>query len=261
MKEFTKRKKIAVFVLAGVIFVLAAVSLTVWLAVENRPKSKQEWLNRFKACLVLDKSAEWQGREKKIEIYEEETLVATYEQKYEVDLSGEKPIALFSSSERYYTLGTTEEDIFDEYYLGEGNLHIKRIMGNDEVKSSYEAGIETFLEVVQENIGTASYDFNKDIFFDLQLKHKGVHSVKAKVKNDKIAVFFGGKIDTVKLRNVAFQMETDKKLALLNFKLEYETDGKLDTLEEVDKTSTIISIAPKEKETIEKPKWIVSYKY
>ena len=80
-------------------------------------------------------------------------MVADYEQTYEIEIKEDDLKSYFCSKETYYTLVDTDEDIYDEYFYYRGIFSLKREMGEDKVKSSYQLCARNFLDCIRRKHG------------------------------------------------------------------------------------------------------------
>ncbi|MDR3185549.1 MAG: hypothetical protein LBU04_01870 [Christensenellaceae bacterium] len=180
-------------------------------------------LNAFQSSLEIDRNQQKQAIYKNIEIHDGNSLIAAYTQSYDVDLSGERPYAHLLMEERYFTIGSTNSDLRDEYTIKEGVLSIKRVIDDDEITSNYAADMDIFWTIIDENIGGNNYQLYEDCFEDLKIEENESCSMSAKVKDSKKSEFFGDETDTDSFSNVAIQINLDSHQKLLYFELTYQS--------------------------------------
>lgn len=244
----TKNKKLVIII--SVVLVVVLATTTVLLVYFLTRKSTDDWLLDFQNSLIVNKDAPKQRIEKNIEITEQDIKVASFYQMFEVDLTGEKPLAHLIVEEKYYTLGTFEFDTYDEYYLYNEILYVKRINKEEVITGNYPGDIIVFWELVLENIKGTSYVFSALNFSKFEIKHADIHKLTAKVLEDKKQVFLNsGEMDLSDINNIEIGMEIYKDLKLNQFKLSYDNND----LKNLKKT--IIEIKTKEPNAITFDGW------
>lgn len=85
--DFSKRNKVLfISCSTALVAIVAALVLVLYFTSrEAKPKTNQDWLNDFKIALDLKDAREFETIEKVIEIWDGETKVAMYRQRYEVE--------------------------------------------------------------------------------------------------------------------------------------------------------------------------------
>jgi len=174
-----------------------------------------------------------------IELYDNEVISACFEQEYSVNLSASLPMAFYKSKEEYYSLNTGESNVFDEYYLFNNKLYVKRVSAEDETQSSNDSTIEVFWEIVTLDSGETNYKLKKNIFSEYKItKNKDGNSITAKIKSNQINGFFGREVDGIS--NVSLEIKLYKDGKLKQFNLEYSKSNynyKIETLKNYENIS------------------------
>lgn len=203
-----KKKLLIISISIGLAVAIAVtfitLSVTVW---KPKVKTTQEWLNDFKNSLVSPQDSSEQKTEKSITITENETVVAYYYQLIEIKNQSQGKVAHFEINEEYPTLETDEFDIYDDYYLIDDIMYMQRKSMGEANQTNFASTIEIFWEVVSENLGSASYNFNESNFTNLQLTHEGKsHKLTALISEQKKQSFFVGAEDLASMSEISIAM-------------------------------------------------------
>ena len=203
----TRKKKILIISISSslavaIAVVFIALACTIW-----KPKSTQEWLNDFKACLTMQKDDSEQKTERSISITEDGTEVARYYQIVEVRNQNEENVAHLSVIEKFPTLDTTDFDTYDEYYFIGGTMYMQRIAAGETNGTSFGSTLEIFWEVVSENLGSVNYNFTESNFTNLELTHeKNIHKLSALISEADKQSFFEGAENLLDMREISITM-------------------------------------------------------
>ncbi len=180
-----KKKLLIISISIGLAVAIAVtfitLALTVW---KQKPKTTQEWLNDFKACLVFQKNDNEQKTQKSITITEDGKEVAFYNHLVEIKTQNDEKVAHLSVKEEFPTLETTEFDTYDEYYFIGDTMYMQRVAAGETNGTSFGSTWEVFWEVVTENLGSINYDFAESNFSVLVLSHnEHTHSISAMISD------------------------------------------------------------------------------
>lgn len=191
----THKKKLLIILISVSLAVALAVTfitlaLTIW---KQTPKTTQEWLNDFKACIVIQQDDSEQKTFKNITITEGGNTVALYEHLVEIKTQNDEKVAHLSVKEEFPTLETTEFNTYDEYYFIVDTMYMQRIAAGETNGTSFGSTWEVFWEVVNENLGSTNYDFAESNFTDLTLTHnEHTHNMTATISDGDKYKFFAG---------------------------------------------------------------------
>lgn len=218
-----KKKLIIISLSAGAAVAIAAtfiaLGLTVW---KPKKKSTQEWLYDFKNSLSANVGTDELKTEKSIIITEDGAEVARYFRLLEIKNQNGETVAHLSLTEEYPTLDTNEFNVNDEYYFIGGTMYIQRIAGEEKNGTDFASSWDVFWEVVNENAGSASYDFSQSNFTDLKLTHEnGLHSLSASVPIEKKYSFFITSEEVADMSEIYISMTIDTSYSLIEFEMNY----------------------------------------
>lgn len=203
-----KKKLVIVSISTGLAVAIAVTFITLALPIwKQKVKTTQEWLNDFKACLTIQKDDSEQKTERSIIITEDGEEVAKYYQVVEIKNQNEEKVAHLIVKEEFPTLATNDFDTYDEYYFIDGTMYMQRIAAGETNGSSFGSAFDIFWEVVSENLGSASYNFNESNFTNLQLTHEGKsHKLTALISEQKKQSFFVGAEDLASMSEISIAM-------------------------------------------------------
>lgn len=206
---------------AAVALVLAIVFLSLGLTIW-RPKTTEEWLKDFSAALVMQQDQSNRKAEKSIVIIENETEVARYYQLIEVHTQNGRPVAHLIAEEKFPSLGTTEFDIYDEYYFYDGTMYMSRNNGGEVSGANFSSTWETFWEVAYENMGKNAYSLDQEAFESIDITHDGdIHTLNVIIDEDKKDKFFVETDGVNDMRGISMTIRMDDVLTLVSFQLSY----------------------------------------
>lgn len=220
----THKKKILIISISIGLAVVIAVTFitlafTVWM---QKPKTTQEWLNDFKACLTMPQNDIDQKTQKNITITEDENIVALYSQLIEIKNQNNEKIAHLSVKEEFPTLETDEFNTYDEYYFINGTMYMQRIAAGETNGTSFGSTWEVFWEVVTENLGSVNYDFTESNFTDLTLIHEEhIHTMSAGVSNNNKYKFMFGAEGLADMTEISVSMTFSDETGFFNLTIGY----------------------------------------
>lgn len=220
----THKKKILIISISVSLAVAIAVTfitlaLTVW---KQKPKTTQEWLDDFKSCLVTQQNDVEQRMLKNITINEDGNMVALYEHLVEIKNQGDEKIAHLSVTEKFPTLETDEFDTYDEYYFIAGTMYMQRIAAGETNETKFGSTWEVFWEVVNENLGSAKYNFSESTFTDLSLIHdEHTHSMTATISENNKYKFLSGTEGLTDMSGICVAMTFNDETGYYDLKLNY----------------------------------------
>ena len=241
----THKKKLLIITISISLAVAIAVTFitlafTVW---KPKVKTTQEWLNDFKACLILQQDNSEQKTYKNITITEDGNAVALYEHLIEIKDQNEEKIAHLSVKEEFPTLETDEFDTYDEYYFIDGTMYMQRIAASETNGTSFGSTWAVFWEVVTENLGSTNYDFTESNFTDLILTHnEHTHSMTATISDSNKYKFLAGAEGLADMSGINVTMMFNDETGYYDLKIGYMYQ---------DKQSVEISISRTEPTDIE----------
>lgn len=241
----TRKKKLLIISISISLAVALAITfITLAFTVWKQPsKTTQEWLNDFKNCIVVEKDDSEQKTHKSITITEDGNTVALYEHLVEIKNQNDEKIAHLSVKEEFPTLETDEFDTYDEYYFIDGTMYMQRIAAGETNGTSFGSTWEVFWEVVNENLGSANYNFAETNFTDLLLTHnEHTHSLSATISDSNKYEFFAGAEGVADMSGINVAMTFNDETGYYDLKIGYTYK---------DKQSVEISISKTEPTDIE----------
>jgi len=239
-----KKKILIISISVGLAVAIAvtfiALALTIW---KPKVKTTQEWLNDFKACLILQQDNSEQKTYKNITITEDGNAVALYEHLIEIKDQNEEKIAHLSVKEEFPMLETDEFDTYDEYYFIDGTMYMQRITAGETNGTSFGSTWAVFWEVVTENLGSTNYNFTESNFTDLILTHnEHTHSMTATITDSNKYKFLAGAEGLADMSGINITMMFNDETGYYDLKIGYTYK---------DKQSVEISISRTEPTDIE----------
>ncbi len=224
----TKKKVLIISLSIGLAVAIAVtfitLALTVW---KPKRKTTQEWLNDFKACLVLHQDDSEQKTQKSITITEDGKEVALYNHLVEIKNQNDEKVAHLSVTERFPTLDTEEFDTYDEYYFISNTMYMQRIAAGETNGTSFGSTWEVFWQVVSENLGSTKYDFTESNFTDLSLSHEEhSHSLSATISDSNKDKFLVGAEGLADMSGINVHMTFNDESGYCDFKIGYTYQNK-----------------------------------
>lgn len=223
----THKKKLLIILISISLAVAIAVTfitlaLTVW-----KPKTTQEWLNDFKACLVLRQDESEQKTKKSITITEDGNAIALYSQLVEIKNQNDEKVAHLSVKEQFPTLETNEFDTYDEYYFICGTMYMQRVAADETNGTSFGSTWEVFWEVVKETLGSTNYNFTESNFTDLSLTHdEHNHSLSATISEENKYEFLAGAEGLADMSGISVSMVFNDETRYCELKIGYTYQNK-----------------------------------
>ena len=209
MEKLKHKKKILIISISislavAIAVTFIALALTIW---KPKVKTTQEWLNDFKACLVLQNDNSEQKTYKNITITENGNSVALYEHLVEIKIQNDEKVAHLSVREEFPTLETNEFNTYDEYYFIGGTMYMQRIAAGETNGTSFGSTWEVFWEVVNENLGSTIYGFAESNFTYLNLTHnEHTHNITATISDGNKYNFFAGADGIADMSGISINM-------------------------------------------------------
>lgn len=225
----THKKKLLIISISVSLAIAIAVTFitlafTVW---KPKVKTTQEWLNDFKACLVLQQDDSEQRTLKSIKITEDGETVALYSHLLEIKNQNDENVAHLFVTEEFLTLETDEFDTYDEYYFIGDTMYMQRIAAGETNGTSFGSTQDIFWEVVTENLGSVNYDFAESNFTDLVLTHnEHTHSISATISDSNKYNFLAGAEGLAEMSGISISMTFNDESGYYDLKIGYTYQDK-----------------------------------
>jgi hypothetical protein len=177
-------------------------------------------LSKFQQSLAIDRNQQNLSVVKKIDTLQEGVLAISFLQEYEIDMSGETPIASLQISETYPTLDTNEFDVSTKYTLHGSTMTINRIVAGQEMEYIISnSSIEVFWEIVDDNNTNEVYSLDSQNFNNLQMSK---YALSAKIVPNRLSNFFND-ISFIDANNATLDIILNKSFGLKDLKIQYDT--------------------------------------